>query len=138
MSGFGAPARTAIPIPDLASGTRLEETMRPSLINSFKAASGNMMTSTGSPRRSRLGIDSSRIPVKVAKVTTFCDVVRSIAGMSSTYAAATPPEVITLTSWARAATTLSSSAATASSARKDMRTPADLTTLCVLMTAPSP
>ena len=92
--------------------------MRPCLINSFKAASGNMMTSTGSPRRSRLVIDSSPTPVEVARVTTFCDVVRSIAGTSSTYGAATPPEVITRTSWALAATAQSNSAATASSALK--------------------
>ena len=70
MSGFGAPRRTAMPMLERARSTRLAATTLPSLINSSMPARLRMMTSTGSPRRTRLAMESGPIPVDVASVTT--------------------------------------------------------------------
>src|SRR5215471_1724891 len=53
------------------------------------------MTSTGSPRRSRLGIEVSPVPMDVAAVTSFFFVRSSSRGISSRYAAVKAPEVMT-------------------------------------------
>ena len=62
MSGLGAPARTAMPMAERASATRLSASILPSLINSPSASSASMTTSTGSPRRADSGWSLTQSP----------------------------------------------------------------------------
>src|SRR5215813_5351487 len=66
-----------------------------SLMKPISTASATMTTSTGSPRRSRLGIEVSPVPMDVAAVTSFFFVRSSSRGISSRYAAVKAPEVMT-------------------------------------------
>ena len=64
-------------------------------MNPRSTPSATMTTSTGSPRRSRFGMEFSPVPMEVAAVTTFFFVRSSSRGMSSRYAAVKAPEVMT-------------------------------------------
>ena len=50
MSGFGAPARTAMPMLDRARSTRLPATTRPAFASSSMPAAAMITTSARSPR----------------------------------------------------------------------------------------
>jgi hypothetical protein len=87
MSGLGAPARTAMPMLDWASGTPLSPETRPPLISSRRTVSATMTTSTGSLRCSRFGIELAPVPTDVAEATTLFPEARSNCGTSSRNAA---------------------------------------------------
>ena len=70
MSGLGAPARTASPIPDLATSTRLPGTILPSRVSSSSELRAMMTRSTVSPPVMRLV--TSTVPAHT--VETLCPV----------------------------------------------------------------
>ena len=70
-----------------------------------------MTTSIASPRASLATIPEAPVPIDVVSVTGRWPVACSNAGASSRYAAANPPDVMTLMSSADAAAAVSSSSA---------------------------
>ena len=84
MSGFGAPARTAIAIDERARSTRLPGMALPSVIIRSSAGAAMMSTSAGSPRASRIGMASGAVPIEAPQaVATVFPVVRSQPGARS-------------------------------------------------------
>src|SRR5437867_1566034 len=103
MSGFGAPARTAMPMLDRTRSMRLPRTTLPSSISPSSADAARITTSIGSPRCSRFGMAPGELPIDGPNaVTTLCPLARSNCGTSSRYAAVNAPDVTTLISSAAA------------------------------------
>jgi hypothetical protein len=99
MSGFGAPARTAMPMDERATDLWPSARTRPSSRNCRNRPSATMTMSAISPRFSRLWIEVSPVPTDVVAVTIFFFVSRSSCGTSARCAAVNAPEVITMKSF---------------------------------------
>ena len=64
MSGLGAPLRTAKPIDERTRSTWLPGTTLPCATSASRAGRARITMSTGSPRASRLGIESLAAPIE--------------------------------------------------------------------------
>src|SRR2546426_7249779 len=94
MSGFGRPARTATPMPDLATSARLPATSLPSEISLSMLGAAMRTISTTSPPLMRLVIAS--VPVQI--VVTLWPLDFSKAGTSARTTSLTAADAITLIS----------------------------------------
>ena len=97
-SGLGAPARTAMPITELAIFLCRAASTTPSAMNWLSRSSATITTSATSPRFRRLAIEVSPVPTDVVTVTTCLPVSFSTSGISSRWAAVKAPEVM-MRSW---------------------------------------
>ena len=124
MSGFGAPARTAMPIRDSTRSTREPASTSPAAISASSACAETMMTSAGSPRASRVGIESAAPPVEAPNTpTSSWPVRRSNHGAASRNGAVKAPDVMTTTSSAPAAADQQAPASQAQRRRRERHEP---------------
>lgn len=98
MSGLGAPARTAMPITERATGKQPSASTKPSAMNSRCKPSATITMSTTSPRFKRFASEFSPVPTEVDAVITVFFVRRCSCGINARCAAVNAPEVITLNS----------------------------------------